>query len=143
DLGGGLQLHSFGCLCVAVVVADDDEGTDLDLALHIRTLADDEGVGRDDLTRELAVDADAPLEEELSLEGAALAEERVQLARARASARSTAASASASAAECRRTLAHVFLAHRHRNLAVKAPPSSRLPARRRIQVRLPARRANG
>src|SRR3954471_2927897 len=112
-LRGGLQLHAFGGLGVAVVVADHDQRADLDLALHVRALADDEGVAGDDLARELAVDPDAPLEQELSLEGAALSEQGIQLARPRASARGT-ATASSAAAEGRRPLPYVFLAHRHR-----------------------------
>src|SRR5262245_50716762 len=57
----------------------DDDVADIDLGVQLGALADDEDVVGEDLTGELAVDADRALEGELALEGAAPAQEGVDL----------------------------------------------------------------
>src|SRR6185369_4962903 len=59
--------------------AIDDDGAGVDLRVHPSALTDDQRVLGEDLAGELSVDPDLPLERELSLELAPLAEQRVDV----------------------------------------------------------------
>src|SRR5437773_1380591 len=82
-LGRGLQLDALRRGGVALVVAEADQGADLHVGLHFGALADDQLIGGDDFSRELAVDPGGAFEAELAFALAALAEQRVQLGAAR------------------------------------------------------------